>query len=78
MRCVSYFTNKETKETISYNTLKERYEKNFKTWKEFMDWTEENFEEKQKYIESPYEKTRNYVYASGNKWAIENFNATHN
>jgi hypothetical protein len=26
---------------------------------------------------SPYEKTKNEVYATGNKWAIENFNATH-
>lgn len=28
-------------------------------------------------LESPCERTRNQVYASGNKWAIENFNATH-
>lgn len=27
---------------------------------------------------SPYERTRAAVYATGNKWAIENFNATHN
>lgn len=27
---------------------------------------------------SPYERTRAQVYATGNKWAIENFNATHN
>lgn len=26
---------------------------------------------------SPYERTRASVYATGNKWAIENFNATH-
>ena len=26
---------------------------------------------------SPYERTRRAVYATGNKWAIENFNATH-
>ena len=26
---------------------------------------------------TPYEKTRAAVYATGNKWAIENFNATH-
>ena len=26
---------------------------------------------------SPYERTRNAVYATGNRWAIENFNATH-
>lgn len=25
----------------------------------------------------PYERTRAAVYATGNKWAIENFNATH-
>lgn len=31
-----------------------------------------------KCIESPYERTRRAVYATGNKWAIENFNATHN
>jgi hypothetical protein len=27
---------------------------------------------------SPYERTRRAVYATGNKWAIENFHATHN
>lgn len=27
---------------------------------------------------SPYERTRAAVYATGNRWAIENFNATHN
>lgn len=26
---------------------------------------------------TPYERTREQVYATGNKWAIENFNATH-
>lgn len=25
----------------------------------------------------PYERTRAFVYATGNRWAIENFNATH-
>ena len=27
--------------------------------------------------EGPAERTRRAVYATGNKWAIENFNATH-
>lgn len=27
---------------------------------------------------SPYERTKASVYATGNKWAIENWNATHN
>ena len=29
-------------------------------------------------LESPYERTKRAVYATGNRWAIENFNATHN
>lgn len=29
------------------------------------------------YRESAYERTRRQVYATGNKWAIENFHATH-
>lgn len=28
-------------------------------------------------IQSPYERRRAAVYATGNRWAIENFNATH-
>jgi len=27
--------------------------------------------------QTPQERTRARVYATGNKWAIENFNATH-
>lgn len=27
--------------------------------------------------ESMYERTKRQVYATGNKWAIENFHATH-
>ena len=34
-------------------------------------------EVREQFIESPYERTRREVYATGNKWAIENFNATH-
>lgn len=78
MKCVSYFTNKKTNETISYYELKERYQNNFATWQEFMDWTEKNFDEEQRYFDTPYERARNYVYATGNKWAIENWNSTHN
>lgn len=26
---------------------------------------------------TPYERTKRQVYATGNKWAIENFHATH-
>lgn len=31
-----------------------------------------------KYIESPYERNKRKVYATGNRWAIENWHATHN
>jgi hypothetical protein len=39
----------------------------------------EMLNEKAKHIvrSTPYERTRATVYATGNKWAIENFNATH-
>ena len=30
-----------------------------------------------KYIESPFERNERLVYASGNRWAIESWNATH-
>lgn len=33
---------------------------------------------RERMILSPYERTRNAVYATGNRWAIENWNATHN
>ena len=32
---------------------------------------------KEKVIETPYERTRRKVYETGNRWAIENFEATH-
>lgn len=45
--------------------------------------TREALEDFKRYLQSkerkpdPYERTRAQVYASGNKWAIENFEATH-
>ena len=30
------------------------------------------------YVQSPQERLRAYVYSTGNRWAIENYNATHN
>ena len=32
----------------------------------------------QRYYGTPFERQRAAVYATGNKWAIENWNATHN
>lgn len=34
-------------------------------------------ESRDEVLQSPYERTRATVYATGNRWAIENFNATH-
>ena len=39
---------------------------------------EEETESKDIYVESPQERLRASVYRTGNRWAIENFNATHN
>ena len=41
--------------------------------------TEQKSEIKEVYTRplTPYERCRNAVYATGNRWAIENFNATH-
>lgn len=30
-----------------------------------------------RYIESPFERAQSRVYTTGNRWAIENWNATH-
>ena len=40
----------------------------------FNYWEEEEVVDRR----TPYERTRDYVYSTGNVWAIENFNATHN
>ena len=34
-------------------------------------------ETREKWYESPYERNQRMVYATGNRWAIENWNATH-
>lgn len=77
MKCISYFINKKTKEQLSYYELKEKYEQNFDNYINFMAWVGKNFYEHEKYIETPFERARNKVYATGNKWAIENWNYTH-
>lgn len=37
----------------------------------------ESWTEKREPRMTPYERTRAAVYATGNRWAIENFHATH-
>lgn len=38
---------------------------------------QEEMEAESAYKPSPYERAKARVYATGNKWAIENWNATH-
>lgn len=62
----TYWVNKKTGETID----------------DYYDWkaleNKDDYEERTAFRESPYEHYRNQVYASGNRWAIENWEATHN
>lgn len=45
---------------------------------ECMDWCCGDYEPREpKRRQTPYERTKSEVYATGNKWAIENFHATH-
>lgn len=50
---------------------------NFKDWFKKEEKVEEHREIRTP-RSTPYDRTRAAVYATGNKWAIENFNATHN
>lgn len=77
MKQITKFISKETNEEVNELDIYEKYRKNFTTYDEFENWRDENFIERTIWIESPYERTRASVYATGNRWAIENFNATH-
>ncbi len=63
MRAITYWINKETGEKTSDVDLVLK--------------NEDNYIEKTEYIMSPFERQEAAVYATGNKWAIENWNATH-
>ena len=69
MRCVSYCAKCGGKNFDYISGTK--YERGF-----CRDCNEE-VNIKERFIKTPFERTRNAVYATGNKWAIENFNATH-
>ena len=72
-----YIDKKNRTNVYKFRELEEKFRNDFKTYEEFSNWVEDNFEMKESYYQSPYERTRAMVYATGNKWAIENFNATH-
>ncbi len=63
MRAITYWINKETGEKTTDVDLVLK--------------NEDNYIEKTEYIMSPFERQEAAVYATGNKWAIENWNATH-
>lgn len=71
------YISKQTGEKMSYSKLYDETMNNFETYNDWNNWVKENFEEREIFVESPYERTRRAVYSTGNKWAIENFNATH-
>lgn len=72
-----YIDKKDKTKKYNFKQLTDLFRSNFETYQQFSEWVNENFEEQSYYTQSPQERTRNYVYATGNKWAIENFNATH-
>ena len=78
MRAITYYIHKETKEEFTTSRLFIEHREDFETMEEYNKWVEENFEEREKFVGTPYERTRAMVYATNNRWAIENFNATHN
>ena len=44
----------------------------------FCNKCQQETEARDVYVQSPQERLRAAVYATGNRWAIENYNATHN
>lgn len=78
MKFSYYYIDKVSKERFTISQLEELYLKDFKDYSEFIKMVDDKYEEHFTAIETPYERTRRSVYASGNRWAIENFNATHN
>ena len=71
------YVNKSTGKEFSLYELEKLHRAEFSTYGAFSEWLDHNFTEQCRMIQSPYERTRATVYATGNKWAIENFNATH-
>lgn len=78
MRAKTIYINKKTKEQTNATALWIENRERFNTKEDYEKWVEENYEEREIFIGTPFERTRASVYATGNKWAIENFNATHN
>ncbi len=78
MRIITIYKNKKTGEEIKERELFDQTRQNFNTYEEWETWVNENYTSRERWVESPYERTRRAVYSTGNKWSIENFNATHN
>lgn len=73
-----YVNKRDNSKKYSFKELSENFGEYFQTYLKFSEWIDENFNEEIIYEQTPYEKTKNDVYASGNVWTIQNFNETHN
>lgn len=71
------YESREDGKRYTLEELEAKHEKSFETYSEFIAFVEREYIEHSETVLSPYERTRNAVYATGNRWAIENFNATH-
>ena len=65
--------------TVGDKIMNEAQEMDNELFDGLIYWAQSNIKAKPKTKErvSLYEKNRRAVYATGNKWAIENWNATH-
>ena len=77
MRYKATYIHKKTGAVYDYSDLGAVFAAECNDGRTFEQFIKEEFIEQIKPILSPYERTRAAVYATGNKWAIENFNATH-
>ena len=71
------YINKSTGEKFSLYDIEKAHRADFDSYGDFLNWIDQHYTEQCRIIQSPYERTRAAVYATGNKWAIENFNGTH-
>lgn len=71
------YKDKETGKEFSLSELEGKHLQDFDSYSAFSAFLDEHYEEKRETILTPYERARSAVYATGNRWAIENFNATH-
>lgn len=78
MRYKTTYRHKKTGASYTFDELGAIFAVECKDGRTFDKFIDDEFNMICKPVQTPYERTRAAVYATGNKWAIENFNATHN